>query len=84
MDGRNYFFNTRSSAIAEISEEFLSVVNAINKGVFNEENFSKDLIDSMLYAGAIFRDDRDELMALAYQNNIFKYSQDKLITQLSQ
>ena len=79
VDGRNYFFNTRSSAIAEISEEFLSVVNAINKGVFNEENFSKDLIDSMLYAGAIFRDDRDELMALAYQNNIFKYSQDKLI-----
>ena len=79
VDGRNYFYNTKSSAIAEVSEDFLTAIRAVREGNFKEENFSKELIDSMIYAGAIIKDDYDELMNLSYQNNSFKYSKDRLV-----
>ena len=79
VDDRKYFYNTRSGAIAEISEDFFAVINAINEGDFDKANFSKELIDNMFYAGAVVEDDYDEFMSLAYQNNKCKYREDRLI-----
>ncbi len=79
VDGRNYFYNIRTGAIAEVFDDFLSVITEINNGSFREDNFSSELITNMVYAGAIINDDYNEHFNLAYQNNIVKYSQDKLI-----
>lgn len=78
-NGKHIAFNSRTAALAEVEDDFLNILNNINKLDYNYlDKKNRILFDSMLKNGYIIEDSYNELNELKYRNSIGKFNQEKL------
>lgn len=78
VDNVNIAFNSLTCALAVVNDDFISIVNAIENGIFDIENCDKDLLNSMKAGGYIIDDDIDEIRKIEFYHNCQKYRTDYL------
>ena len=77
-DDTTIFFNATTCALAVVDDNFLKVVDDIEKNAYNEIKYDPQLISDMKTSGCIIDDDIDELERLEFFRNISKYDITKL------
>ena len=77
-DDTTIFFNATTCALAVVDDNFLKVVEDIEKNAYDESKYDTQLISDMKTSGCILDDDIDELERLEFFRNISKYDITKL------
>jgi uncharacterized protein len=73
-DDKILAFNSMTCALAEVSGDFMDVLNDIDNNAFDPDRHDKELIDNMLLGNYIVNDVVDELKVVKFKNLHGKYS----------